>query len=125
MATTRLVAYRDAHGRAPLRDWLDGLPQKARDRCLVRLERLEKLGHELRRPEADYLRDDIHELRTKHLKMNYRMLYFFHGPQVVVLSHGFAKQQAKVPTREIDLAVQRKRNFEEDPTARSFDWMDE
>ena len=29
---------------------------------VVRIRRLAELGHELRRPEADLLRDDIHEL---------------------------------------------------------------
>jgi hypothetical protein len=31
--------------------------RKAQQKCLARLKRLEDLGHELRRPEADYLRD--------------------------------------------------------------------
>jgi len=36
-----------------MRDWLDSIPKKAQVKCLVKLGRLEKLGHELRRPEAD------------------------------------------------------------------------
>ena len=49
----------------PVVEWLEELPAKALQggKCLARLERLEQLGHELRRPEADYLRDDIYELR--------------------------------------------------------------
>jgi hypothetical protein len=42
------------------------------------------------------------------------MLYFFHGREVVVLSHGIVKQRV-VPPREIDLAVKRKREFERSP----------
>lgn len=52
---------------------------QAHAKCLVKLGRLEELGHELRRPEADYLRDDIHELRVRFQSVNYRMLYFFRG----------------------------------------------
>jgi hypothetical protein len=61
-----------------LLSWLDKLPTKAQDKCRVRIERLKELGHELRRPEADLLRDGIHELRVNLQGINYRMLYFFH-----------------------------------------------
>ena len=106
---------------APLRDWFAELVPKARAKCQARLEMLAQLGHELRRPVADYLRDDIHELRAKHLNVNYRMLYFFHGQTAVVVSHGFTKQQAKVPDREIELAIRRKKAFEANPTRHSFE----
>jgi phage-related protein len=116
-----LVAYQETDGSVPLRDWLDGLPRKAQDKCRVRLERLAELGHDLRRPEADLLRDGIHELRTKHQRVNYRMLYFFQGRQAVIVSHGFSKQQAQVPPREIDRALRRKQSFESDPAGHTFD----
>jgi len=64
MPPTQIIFYREEHGGVPLLDWLDGLPDKARLKCLARLQRLEMLGHELRRPEADYLRDGIYELRA-------------------------------------------------------------
>jgi phage-related protein len=87
--------------------WFDTLSLKAIQKCHVRLERLEQLGHELRRPEADYLRDGIHELRATYQGVHHRMLYFFHGRAAVIVSHGLVKERA-VPPREIDLAVRRK-----------------
>lgn len=96
-------------------DWFRTLSEKAQAKCLVRLERLAALGHELRRPEADYLRNGIHELRAKNGGVHHRMLYFFSGGNAVV-SHGITKQRAEVPAREIDLALARKRTFEHDPT---------
>ena len=105
MPPTRLVLYRESDGNVPLLDWFDELVPKALAKCRVRLERLAELGHELRRPEADFLRDGIYELRVKHAGMNYRMLFFFHGREAVVVSHGFSKQEARVPPREIDLAL--------------------
>ena len=119
MPTTRVLLYRERDGRVPLLKWLDSLTEKARAKCLVRVERLAEEGHELRRPEADYLRDGIYELRAKHAGVNYRMLYFFHGREAVVVSHGIMKQRADVPSREIDLALDRKRLFEDDPAAHS------
>ena len=70
MPTTRVVLYREADGSIPIRSWFRGLPPKARAKCQARLEMLTALGHELRRPVAEYLRDDIHELRAKHLNVN-------------------------------------------------------
>ena len=121
MPITQLVLYQDDSGEAPLRDWFERLVPKARAKCQARLELLAQLGHELRRPVADYLRGDIYELRAKHLNVNYRMLYFFHGRTVVVVSHGFDKQEARVPDREIDLAIRRKGAFEADPVKHTFE----
>ncbi len=60
MPTAEVIFFQETEAKTPpLIEWLDGLPQKARIKCLVRLKRLEDLGHELRRPEADYLRDGI------------------------------------------------------------------
>ena len=119
MPRTELRFYRE-DGEVPLLEWLEGLSTKARAKCAVRLERLEDLGHELRRPEAEYLRDGIYELRTKEAGVNYRMLYFFHGRLVVVVSHGFSKQRADVPSGEIDAALRRKGRFEENPERHTF-----
>ncbi|MBI4582365.1 MAG: type II toxin-antitoxin system RelE/ParE family toxin, partial [Planctomycetes bacterium] len=79
MPRTRVVFYREDDGSVPLLDWMDSIAVKAVAKCRVRIERLRELGHELRRPEADYLRDDIYELRVALQGRNYRMLYFFHG----------------------------------------------
>ena len=120
MPRTRRVVFQQADGSVPLLVWLDGLAGKARSKCLVRLERLGELGHELRRPEADYLRDGIHELRMKAHGVNYRMLYFFNDREIVV-THGFTKQRAEVPAQEIALALRRKRSFGESPDRHRFE----
>ena len=59
------------------------------------------------------MRDGIYELRASYQGVHYRMLYFFAGKAVVVLSHGFAKERV-VPPREIDQAVKRKSLVEAD-----------
>jgi len=82
-------------------------------KCTGRIDRLGELGHELRRPEADLLRDGIYELRASYQGVHYRMLYFFAAKAVVILSHGFTKVSV-VPPREIDQAVKRKKLVEAD-----------
>jgi putative component of toxin-antitoxin plasmid stabilization module len=60
-------------------EWLDELkPKKAVAKVIARIERLKQLEHELRRPEADLLRDDVWELRIKFSSVQCRVLYFFH-----------------------------------------------
>lgn len=51
----------------------------------LRLERLGEVGHELRRPEADFLRDGIYELRVSLRGVHRRILYFFHGAVAAVV----------------------------------------
>ncbi len=120
MPRTELVFFQEADGSVPLLEWLDGLEDKSKKKCFVRLERLVEMGHEIRRPEAEYLREGIYELRTKNHGVHYRMLYFFHGRTAVVVTQGFTKQQAAVPAGEIGLAVRRKQIFETHPARHSF-----
>jgi phage-related protein len=111
--------YPEERGDVPLLVWLAALPSRVRVKCLVRLQRLSEHGHELRRPEADYLRDGIYELRASFQGLHYRMLYFFHGSDAVVVSHGLTKERA-VPPAEIDLATRHKAVFAADPERHTF-----
>jgi phage-related protein len=120
MPRARVILYREVDGTVPLLDWLARLPPKAKAKCLERLQRLRELGHELRRPHADYLRDEIYELRAKWGTVNYRMLYFFHGSVAAVVSHGIVKE-GRVPPKAIDWARERKRKFETDPGRHTFE----
>ena len=119
MPQVELVLYREADGSVPLRDWLNCLPIKLRDKCLVTLWRLEELGNELRRPVADYLRDGIYELRIRYRNVNYRLLYFFAGRRIVVVSHGLTKER-RVPANDVALAEKRRRAFLDDPRKHTF-----
>lgn len=108
MAQTEVSFFREPEdGSAPLLQWLDDLPTKVQAKCIERIDRLGELGHDLRRPEADFLRDGIYELRASYQGIHYRMLYFFAGKAVVVVSRGLTKERA-VPAREIDRAVKLK-----------------
>jgi phage-related protein len=120
MPRTRVVFFREDDGSVPVLDWLDALPARAVVKCRVKIERLQELGHELRRPEGDYLRDGIYELRARLGSVNYRMLYFFHQNVAAVVSHGLVKER-EIPSREIDRAVLRKERFEKNSTAHSYE----
>src|SRR5437016_9469097 len=114
MPKTNVIFYCEEDGACPFLEWLDELPQKVKAKCILRLERLREIGHELRRPEADLLRDGIYELRVDFQGVHHRILYFFHGTLAAVVSHGLVKERA-VPPKEIDRAVERKKRFEAHP----------
>ena len=116
MPRLEVAFFKERDGSVPMRDWLDAIPRKAQAKCLARLKRLEELGHELRRPEADYLRNGIYELRVRLGTINYRMLYGFHGRIAAVVSHGLAKE-SRVPAKDINLAAKRLKKFQNNPKA--------
>jgi len=120
MPSVEIIFFKDEKGNCPLLSWFDELPKAIENKARVRIEELERRGHELRRPLADYLRDGIYELRWRHQSVNYRILYFFHGRSAVVLSHGLTKEDI-VPPREIDLAIRHKEIFERNPETHSLE----
>jgi phage-related protein len=122
MPEVQVIFFKRADDKVPMKDWLDDLKAKDRRKCLERIERLRDQGHELNRPFAAYLKDDIYELRVKRGNVNYRMLYFFYEGRAVVISHGLIKKAQKVPPKEIDRATKRKAEFERDPNLHTFEW---
>jgi phage-related protein len=123
MPRTEISFYQNGPDDVPVLNWLKAL--KKRDRrsyakCAERIQRLAELGHELRRPHADFLERGIYELRARNGRVNYRILYFFHGQHVALLAHAFTKE-GKVAPGDIDLAVERKAALEADPVRHTYE----
>jgi phage-related protein len=117
MPKTTVYIYAEENGESPVLDWLKELNQsnnRALDACIARVKLLAMMGHELRRPHADMLRDGIYELRARVGNVNYRLLYFFHGKDIAVVAHGLTKE-AEVPARDIERAIERRRRYEQEP----------
>lgn len=79
MPRAHVAFYREADGEAPVVNWLRELMEtneKAWAHCRARIELLAQLGHELRRPAADYLRDGIYELRANKAMSNIESCIF-------------------------------------------------
>jgi len=122
MPRTVVVFFQDEAGNVPVVEWLRALrrtDRKAYAKCVVRIRRLVERGHELRRPEADFLRDGIYELRARKGRMNYRILYFFYVLQVAILGHALTKEGA-VPNADIERTIQRKAVFMRNPVRHSY-----
>lgn len=115
--------YQEKTGDVPVITWLNELKKKDAKgfaNCVGRIRQLASTGHELRRPAADYLQDGIYELRAKHRNVQYRLLYFFNGKDIAVLSHSIIKKTSAVPKKEIDTALKRKQNFERNPQQHTY-----
>ena len=120
MPGIRVVWYRES-GNVPLRRWLDSLAPRARFKCTARMGLLETFGHGLRPPLAEHLGDGIYELRVRDGRLRLRLLYFFQGIGLAVVSNGFIKKTAAVPEPELLLARRRRQLCGADPAAHIFD----
>lgn len=118
MPQTTVHIYAEEDGSSPVLDWFEELSHRdtrALAACIARVRLLAAMGRELRRPHADMLRDGILELRANVGRVNYRLLYFFHGKDIAIVAHGLTKER-EVPARDIDRALERKRRYEANPS---------
>jgi phage-related protein len=122
MPATEVIFYMELDGSVPVLDWFEEVGHRDRravEKCAARIDMLRQQGHDLRRPIADYLRDGIHELRTNAGRVQYRILYFFHGKNAVVLAHGLVKEK-QVPNADIERAISRRLEFDRAPSQHTF-----
>lgn len=107
----------------PVLEWLKALlkqDRKAYANCVARVQQLASAGYELRRPAADYLQNGIYELRAKHVRVQYRILYFFHGQNVAILASAITKDTDQVSAIDIERAIKRKHLFEANPEIHTY-----
>lgn len=123
MPRTEVRFYLGENGAAPVFEWLRDLLRTNRHAfaaCFDKILLLAEKGHELRRPHADYLDGGIYELRAKSGRVQYRLLYAFHGRHLAVLAHATTKE-AKVPPADIRRAKERMQRFAAAPDAHTFE----
>jgi phage-related protein len=123
MPETCVIFYQDRKGKVPVLVWLDELERqdlKGLVKCLDRIQQLASMGHELRRPLADILRDGIYELRASHQGVQYRILYFLHGQNIAIVAHALVKEDAAVPDVDINRAIERQQLFIANPETHTY-----
>ncbi len=104
--------YRTASGRCPIHEFLDSLTAKAAQKTTWVLRLVEEL-EPVPRQYFKKLRDTdfLWEVRAQQGGNAYRLLGFFDGPRLVVLTNGLAKKSEKIPHRELDLARERRLDY--------------
>jgi phage-related protein len=106
-----LVFYTNVQDDSPIDDFLDSLDKKSRAKVAAHLSLLEEHGPHLRRPYADSVRGKIRELRIQQSSNQYRILYFFHWRDQIVLAHAFSKKTQQLKEKDIVLAEKRMENW--------------
>lgn len=96
--------YKDQAGKIPVRDFLDGLDIKMRQKMLRSIQALQEMGIALKMPLSEALGDGIFELRAKVGSNISRVMYFFVIGNQAILTHGFIKKTQKIPPRELQRA---------------------
>jgi phage-related protein len=104
--------YATAAGRKPVRDWLLGLSKDDR-RIIGRDIQKVEFGWPIGMPYCRPLRDGLWEVRSDLAGGRIARVIFYIAGSEMVLLHCFEKKTQKTPTRDIDLALKRKRESEE------------
>lgn len=99
-------------GHCPVEEFLDELSGKQAQKVVWAL----RLVEELESVPSQYLKklvgtDALWEIRAQHGGDTFRLLGFFDGPRLLVLTSGFAKKTEKTPRQEIALAEKRRQDY--------------
>lgn len=106
----KIIFYEDEDG-CPMNDFINLLSDKNKKKMIRWINYLKTVGVDLRRPQGDYLRDGIYELRISLSNNNTRTLYFFCYETDIVLTHTFIKTTKEVPESEIQRAIKYKEKY--------------
>jgi phage-related protein len=105
--------YRLPKGNSPVEEFLDSLTGKQARKVLWVLQLIEELDV-IPRQYFKKLVDgeSIWEVRIQFGNDIFRLLGFFDGSTLLILTNGFAKKTQKTPAQEIALAVRRKEEYQ-------------
>ncbi|MGA3053566.1 MAG: type II toxin-antitoxin system RelE/ParE family toxin [Candidatus Korobacteraceae bacterium] len=92
--------------RAPAREFVDSLDDKAAARIDAFIERLRIYGNRMQGKFVKRLTDDIFELRVKQFDRIFRVLFFYQPGMLIVITSGFQKKTEQTPPGEITRAAQ-------------------
>ena len=95
----------------PVAEFIDSLDAKSQARIARTLDLLEEFGINLGMPYARHLERRLWELRVRHGMNRYRIIYFLHAGQTLILLHGFAKKTGAVPRGDMEIAEKRRDDY--------------
>lgn len=116
MARTQAIFYRDARGREPVDEFIDGLSFKQAakvDSCID--EHLNGRPEDAPPPEfplSSQIEGEMRELRIRFARTRYRILYQ-RSDNLIVLLHAFEKNTGAVPAVDKETAQRRMADFKQ------------
>ncbi len=106
--------FKSTLGKEPVRDWLKDLDKE--DRAIIGADiKTVEFGWPIGMPTCRSLtgRKDLWEIRSKITDGKIARVFFFtHGGKMILL-HGIVKKTQKTPESDLDLAMKRKKEFEQ------------
>jgi len=107
-----ISVYQTASGKCPVKEHLDSLT----DTQVTKIAWVLKLIREIDQVTSKYFKklvktNDIWEARVDVGRNTFRLLGFFHGREVIILTNSFQKKSRKIPLKEIKLAEKRKKEY--------------
>ena len=114
-----IIFYKTKSGDCPVEKFLDTLSAKQAKKVTWVLQLVETLEI----VPIQYFKkldgtDNIWEVRVDFGGDTFRLLGFFDKGNLIILTNGFAKKTQKIPTSEINLAEQRKTDYQNRGQAR-------
>lgn len=108
----RIEFYKTEIGTSPVEEFMETLDDSQARKVLWVL----RLVRELNPIPSNYFSkmvntDDIWEVRVQYGGNIFRLLGFFDGAKLIILTHGFQKKTQKTPKQHIELAESRKRDY--------------
>lgn len=108
-----IAFYSTASGRKPVQEHLDELPDKTVQKISWVLRVVRDFDH----VPTNYFKkmvntEDIWEIRVDVGRNTFRLLGFFDGQDMIVLTNSFQKKTQRTPLTEIRLAKDRKADYE-------------
>ena len=104
------VFFRSKTGVEPVRDWLKSLDKEDRFKIGTDIKTVE-FGWPVGMPTCRPLGDGLYEVRTNLDRRIARVIFCIGGGRMILL-HGFIKKTQKTPKADLDLAKNRKRQWE-------------
>ena len=104
--------YRLPNGNSPIEAFLDSLTGKQAQKVLWVLQLVEELDVVPRQYFKKLVDSEgLWEARIQFGNEIFRLLGFFDGGTLLILTNGFAKKTQKTPPQEIALAIRRKNEY--------------
>jgi phage-related protein len=104
--------YRLPNGKSPIEEFLDSLTGKQAQKVLWVLQLVEELDVVPRQYFKKLVDiENLWEIRIQFGNDIFRLLGFFDGGTLLILTNGFSKKTQKIPAQEITLALRRKEEY--------------
>ena len=107
--------YEKEDGTVPVLEFIQTLQTKQQAKVTREIDLLENFGSDLHYPHIDTVKGDKYkdllELRVKLASNIFRIFFFLPMGNLAILLHGITKKKNKTPKKELDIALERKKDF--------------